>query len=324
MNLRHRWWVAAMLLCVGAAWAHRARADGASPWPLPAGAPSVASVTGQAPLALLRPVAAETIERALREADALYRSRQSAQALQAYATLVEIDVANPQAWLRLGNLHQQAGRDEEAIDAYRRAARVRAATPPEAEARGKALLNIALLGIADATRAIDELEAMKLPALDDTRETVGEQLGTQQRRADRSAGQWLPAPSPPVTPPTSVAQPTPPGQPVARAVQAPPASLVPTTTTTTTAPTAAAGMPIPRPASVAAVRVAPAAAASPPPVAAEPFEPFTVDRWIAKARRAVGTRTTGRSAVTEPVTETPLPPLPVVEMHRGGAGGRRP
>jgi fatty acid desaturase len=39
---------------------------------------------------------------------------------------VEIDVANPQAWLRLGNLHQQAGRDEEAIDAYRRAARGRA------------------------------------------------------------------------------------------------------------------------------------------------------------------------------------------------------
>jgi hypothetical protein len=318
MNLRHRWWVAAMLLCVGAAWAHRARADGASPWPASAGAPSVASVTGQAPLVLLRPVAAETIERALREADALYRSRQSAQALQAYATLVEIDVANPQAWLRLGNLHQQAGRDEEAIDAYRRAARVRAATPPEAEARGKALLNIALLGIADATRAIDELEALKLSALDDTRETVAEQLGTQQRRADRSAGQWRSAASPPVTPPPPVAQPAPVGQPAARAVQAHAASLVPTV------PTAVAGTPIPRPASVVAVRAAPAAAASPPPVAAEPFEPFTVDRWIAKARRAVGARTTGRSAVTEPVTETPLPPLPVVETHRGGAGGRRP
>ncbi len=318
MNLRHRWWVAAMLLCVGAAWAHRARADGASPWPAPAGAPSVASVTRQAPLALLRPVAAETIERALREADALYRSRQSAQALQAYATLVEIDAANPQAWLRLGNLHQQAGRDEEAIDAYRRAARVRAATPPEAEARGKALLNIALLGIADATRAIDELDAMKLSALDDTRGAVAEQLGTQQRRAERSAEPWLLAPSPPVTPSTPVALPTPPGQPVARAVQAPPASLVPT------APTAAAAMPIPRAASVAPVRAAPAAAASPPPAAAEPFEPFTVDRWIAKARRAVGARTTGRSAVSEPVTETPLPPLPVVETHRGGTGGRRP
>ena len=318
MNLRHRWWVAAMLLCVGAAWAHRARADGASPWPTPAGAPSVASVTGQAPLALLRPVAAETIERALREADALYRSRQSAQALQAYATLVEIDAANPQAWLRLGNLHQQAGRDEEAIDAYRRAARVRAATPPEAEARGKALLNIALLGIADATRAIDELEAMKLSALDDTRGAVAEQLGMQQRRADRSAGQWLPPPLSPATQPAPPAQATSPVHPAARSVQASPASTVPTA--------AAAAMPIPRSASVAAVRVAPAvaAAASPPPAAADAFEPYTVDRWIAKARRAVGARTTGRSAVTEPVTETPLPPLPVVETHRGGSGGRRP
>lgn len=316
MNLRHRWWVAAMLLCVGAAWAHRARADGAPPWPTPAGAPSVASVTGQAPLALLRPVAAETIERALREADALYRSRQSAQALQAYATLVEIDAANPQAWLRLGNLHQQAGRDEEAIDAYRRAARVRAATPPEAEARGKALLNIALLGIADATRAIDELEGMKLSALDDTRETVAEQLGMQQRRADRSAVQWLPPPLSPAPQPAPPAQATPPMHPAARSVQASPASSVPTA--------AAAVLPIPRSTSVAAVRVAPAAAASPPPAAADAFEPFTVDRWIAKARRAVGARTTGRSAVTEPVTETPLPPLPVVETHRGGSGGRRP
>jgi tetratricopeptide (TPR) repeat protein len=316
MNLRHRWWVAAMLLCVGAAWAHRARADGASPRPAPAGAPSVASVTGQAPLALLRPVAVETIERALREADALYRSRQSAQALHAYATLVEIDVANPQAWLRLGNLHQQAGRDEEAIDAYRRAARVRAATPPEAEARGKALLNIALLGIAEATRAIDEVEAMKLSALDDTRENVAEQLGMQQRRADRSAGQWLPPQPPLATPPAPAApaaQATPPVQPAARSVHAPPASTVPTT---------AAAVPIPRSASTAAVRVAPAPA--PTPAAAEAFEPFTVDRWIAKARRAVGARTTGRAAVSEPVTETPLPPLPVIETYRGGSGGRRP
>jgi hypothetical protein len=313
MSLRHRWWVAVTLLCVGAAWAHRVRADGVSPWSAPAGASSVASVTGQAPLALLRPVAAETIARALKEADALYRSRQSAQALQAYATLVEIDAANPQAWLRLGNLHQQAGRDEEANDAYRRAARVRAATPPEAEARGKALLNIALLGIADATRAIDELEALKLSALADTRTTVAEQLGTQQRRADRIAEQLLP----PQVPPGAQAAPTTSAmQPAARSLLTPPVPSAPPVSTAATVSSP------PRPASAAAVRTAPAPAAPPAPAAA--FEPFTVDRWIAKARRVTGTRTAGRSAVSEPVTETPLAPLPVVETHRGGTGGRRP
>jgi hypothetical protein len=318
MNLRHRWWVAITMLCIGAAWSHRARADGVSPWPSPAGAPSVASVTGQAALALLRPVAAETIERALNEADALYRSRQSGQALHAYATLVEIDAGNPQAWLRLGNLHQQAGRNEEATDAYRRAARVRAATPPEAEARGKALLNIALLGIDDAARAIDALEAMKLSALDDTRTTVAEQLGMQQRRADRTAAQWLPPQSPPG------AQPAPATSAMPRAARSAQTSRVSTVPTVPTVPTAAAPSSTLRPAATAAVRSAPAPAAPPPPAPTEAFEPFTIDRWIAKARRVTGTRTAGRSAVSEPVTETPLPPLPVVETHRGGTGGRRP
>lgn len=315
MNRRHRWWVAVTLLCIATAWAHWARAEGASPRPAPAGAPSAASVTGLAPLALLRPLAPETIERALKEADALYRSRQSAQALQAYATLVEIDAENPQVWLRLGNLHQQAGRDEEATDAYRRAARVRAATPAEAEARGKALLNIALLGIADATRAIDELEAMKLSALDDTRAAVAEQLGTQQRRADRTAEQRL---APQSSPGAQPAPATPAIQPAARSLHATPVSSA------SPGPTAAAGTSPPRPASTAAVRTSPAPAAPPTPAPAEAFEPFTIDRWIARARRVTGARIAGRSAVSEPVTESPLPPLPVVETHRGGTGGRRP
>ncbi|RPH42411.1 MAG: tetratricopeptide repeat protein, partial [Burkholderiales bacterium] len=194
MNLRHRWWMAGMLLCLAAICAHRARAEGASPWPVvPAGASSVRAVTGHAPLALLRPVAPETIERALAEADALYRSGQSGQALQAYATLVEIDARNPQAWLRLGNLHQQAGREDEALDAYRRAAHARTGTPAEAEARGKALLNIALLGVADAIRAIDELDAMDLAALDETRDAVFEQVGAQRRRVNRMATRWIAA-----------------------------------------------------------------------------------------------------------------------------------
>jgi tetratricopeptide (TPR) repeat protein len=294
MNLRHRWWMAGALLCLAAFSVQRARAEGASPWPaLPAAAASVRAVTGHAPLALLRPVASETIERALGEADALYRSGQSSQALHAYATLVEIDAANPQAWLRLGNLHQQAGREDEALDAYRRAVRARSATPAEAEARGKSLLNIALLGVADAIRAIDELDAMDLAALDDTRDAVFEQAGAQRRRANRMATRWVAAE----------------GTSSARSV-APPAALLP--------PPAA--LPAP-PAATAAAAPPPAARAAP---AVEPFEPYTVDRWVARARRLVGVRPTGRAALSEPVTESPLPAPPVVETFRGGAAGRRP
>jgi tetratricopeptide (TPR) repeat protein len=308
MNLRHRWWMAGVLLSLAAISVQRARAEGASPWPvLPAAATSVRAVTGHAPLALLRPVASETIERALGEADVLYRSGQASQALHAYATLVEIDAANPQAWLRLGNLHQQAGREDEALDAYRRAVRARSATPAEAEARGKSLLNIALLGVADAIRAIDELDAMDLAALDDTRDAVFEQAGAQRRRANRMATRWAAAEG------ASSARPVPPPA----ALLPPPAARFPSPVALPAPPSA----PLAPPTATAASAPPPAARAAP---AVEPFEPYTVDRWVARARRLAGVRTTGRAALSEPVTESPLPPPPVVETFRGGAGGRRP
>jgi hypothetical protein len=48
------------------------------------------------------------------------------------------------------------------------------------------------------------------------------------------------------------------------------------------------------------------------------FEPYTVDRWVAKPRRPAAPRAVGRSAVTEPITPTPLPDPPKIEMFRGG------
>lgn len=317
MTLRRQWWIAGTLVCLTALAAQRARADGASPWPSHPGlAPSGVLVTGQAPVALPRPMALESIDRALRQADALYRSRQSAQALQAYASLVETDAANPQAWLRLGNLHQHAGRDNDALDAYRRAARGRNARPPDAEARGKALLNIALLGIADATRAIDEFDAMDLAALDDTRDAIVGMMDAQRRRGTRTQAGGVSAE------PASAVQ--------AAAIQgAGPVTTAnpsPATRVSTAAPPPVPGTSTPRPPTPRTSTPVARPAAAPPkaPSNADTFEPFTVDRWIAKARRATGSRTAGRSALSEPVTETPLPPLPVVETFRGGAGGRRP
>jgi len=55
-----------------------------------------------------------------------------------------------------------------------------------------------------------------------------------------------------------------------------------------------------------------------PDTAPSSFEPYTVDRWVAKPRRPPAPRAVGRSAVSEPITPTPLPDPPKVEMFRGG------
>lgn len=46
-------------------------------------------------------------------------------------------------------------------------------------------------------------------------------------------------------------------------------------------------------------------------------EPYTVDRWIALPRRASTRPTAARSALVEPVSESPLPPMPTVERLQG-------
>ena len=67
-----------------------------------------------------------------------------------------------------------------------------------------------------------------------------------------------------------------------------------------------------------------------PAPTAQPFEPYTVDRWIALPRRASSKPSatskgmTARSAVIEPLTESPLPAAPQVERLQGlpPGGGR--
>jgi tetratricopeptide (TPR) repeat protein len=204
-----RWSIVAALVCLSALAAQRVRgeeASGGAPAPatrvapgsaLAPGVPSppaVAAVPAAGPLRLTRPLAPETLARVLAEAEALYRARQHEQSRQAFATLVEIEPALAHAWLRLGNLHQLAGRDAEALEAYRAASLAVPASRAEAETRGKALLNIALLHVAAASRSIDELDAMRLGALDDARSDVARQVGAQRHRAVRAAGRDLDAP----------------------------------------------------------------------------------------------------------------------------------
>jgi hypothetical protein len=306
MNARHCWWLAGALLCVSAAAAHRARANEAPIVAAAASMPFARAVLG--PLRLIRPLEPETIERAVQEADSLYLGLKASEAHAAFAAVVELDPLNAFAWLRLGNLHQRAGRDGEALDAYARASAVPPVSAAAAEARGKALLNIALLSVARAGRAMDELDAMNALALEAAREEAARQVAEQRLRADRAtasqsdtAARW-PAPgvvrvvdtAPPLVVRPSEAAPVP--VPVARSVPVP------------------VGAPAARTARPAVPAAVPAVAEMP----SDAFEPYTVDRWIAKPRRPAARPVTARSAVTEPLTPSPLTPPPVIESFTGG------
>lgn len=194
--------VAAVLVCAGAAAAHEARGEEScamapaaarcehrSGPPAFARSERIAPACGAqpAPLVLTRPLAPETLARVFAEGESAYRARRLEEARAAFATLVEIEPTNAHAWLRLGNLHQQAGRDDDALDAYRQASLTVPSSRTEAEARGKALLNIALLNVAAASRAIDEVDAMRLGALADVRSDTARQVGAQRHRAVRAA-----------------------------------------------------------------------------------------------------------------------------------------
>jgi Flp pilus assembly protein TadD len=260
MNMTQKWWLAAALMCLSAVSVQRARAQEAGVVGAVGGPSSIApaSTTSSAlsstsvsasqtspPLPMMRPVDPITITRVADEAERAYQARDIDQALQGFRTVVELDPVNVQAWLRLGNLHQQAARVDEALSAYQTAIAITPQGPPQREARGKALLNVALLNVARASRAIDELDAMSLGGVKPARDDVALQVGAHRHRAYRSAKRSFD-------------------------VDAPPA-----------------------------------------------FEPYTVDRWISRPPRTSVRREVARPAVIDPITETPLPPMPSVPTLRG-------
>ena len=260
MNMTHKWWLAAALMCLSAVGVQRARAQeavavgaaaGASsiaPPPSASSAPGLTSSSSSQvvlPIQVQGPVDPLTIARVADEAERAYQARDIDQALQGFRTVVELDPVNVQAWLRLGNLHQQAARVDEALSAYQTAIAITPQGPPQREARGKALLNVALLNVARASRAIDELDAMGLGGVKPARDDTALQVGAQRHRAYRSAKQSFD-------------------------VEAPQA-----------------------------------------------FEPYTVDRWVSRPPRTTVRRDVARPAVIDPITETPLPPMPSVPTLRG-------
>lgn len=248
MNITHKWWLAAALMCLSAVGVQRARAQEVGPASTTSSAPSSTSALSSqdfSPLTMTRPVDPMTIARVADEAERAYQLRDIDQALQGFRTVVELDPINVQAWLRLGNLHQQAARVDQALSAYQTAIAISPQGPSQREARGKALLNVALLNVARASRAIDELDAMGLGGFKPARDDTALQVGAQRHRAYRSAKASFD-------------------------VEAPPA-----------------------------------------------FEPYTVDRWIARTPRTSVRREVARPGVIDPITETPLPPMPSVPTLRG-------
>lgn len=275
--------------------------------------PSVAPVLSRAqvdallgPLRLVRPLAPETLERLVDEGESVYRSRNLPQALEAFGTLVELDPRNVHAWLRLGNLHQQAGRDADALHAYRRAGTGAPRSARDDASRGKALLNVAMLGIAQAEQALDAFDREHDPdGVDDAadlpmsaRDEAVRRLADLQRRTERHAE------------------------------PAPPSARRPTARTDAARPVERAeSLPVRPAVADPGVRAGPEVGAvrrvrADTPADDEAFEPYTVDRWTGRARRASVRPASGRGALVEPVTESPLPVPPAVEVLRGAIPGR--
>ena len=337
MNLRQRYWMASSLLVVVAMGVQRARAGEASPQIDGVHLTGLPVVRAEAVPASNGQPAPRHAEDWLRLGNQLQRAGRDDEAMQAYLQATRSDSgrsdaghsevgrhdaqssdAHRSAWIR-SEAHRSAGSRSEAnqsvanrsgasrSEASRSEANFPAANrseasfpvanraqPPAPEtgisdydqrlARAKAWLNVALLYVAHASRAIDEVDALRagLPGvtrahpLTGQRHDAARQVGAQRHRAYRAAedafGMQVPT------------QPAPPAQ-------SHPQEPAPT---------------------------------------AQPFEPYTVDRWIALPRRAsskpsaTSKAMTARSAVIEPLTESPLPAAPQVERLQGlpPGGGR--
>lgn len=320
MKARRPWRLAGALLCMSAVGAHRALANDV---PVVPGAVAMTiERTLLGPLRLVRPLDPATIERAVHEADSLYLGLKYREAYAAFAAVVELDPLNAFAWLRLGNLHQQAGRDDEALNAYGRASAPPPVSTTAAEARGKALLNIALLSVARAGRAMDELDAMHAVALEAAREDAAQQIAEQRLRADRAISPRSDVLTRTGTAPRSDTAPRFRDEGAAGMTDSalPPAARSPARMTVPVG--VPVGVPVDRAALAAIPAAVPAAAGRPPPETRSPpdaFEPYTVDRWIATPRRPAARSVQARPAVTEPLRSVPLPPPPVVESFSGAA-----
>ena len=156
------------------------------------GSAASAASTELAPLALVRPLAPQTLARLFDEAESLYLARQGARALEALRQLTELEPTHRGAWLRIGNLHHQRNQLEAAALAYRRAAAPPADGIPEAESvsdasvRARALANLAAVALEQARDALADLQQVRVPAASATA-ALREQLVADLRQVEAAA-----------------------------------------------------------------------------------------------------------------------------------------
>lgn len=127
------------------------------------------------PLVLVRPLAAETLQRLTDEAESSYRSGRLRHAQESFEAVVEMVPNHAPSWLRLGNLHQRQGRRDRAMAAYRKA--IASSAADSDQVRRKALFNMAVLHLDEIDKILVALESPKPPASGAAAESAADLAG---------------------------------------------------------------------------------------------------------------------------------------------------
>ena len=143
----------------------------------------------------------------LDQGEAAYRARRGDEALAAFQRVVALDPGHAQAWLRLGNLHQQRRDWFKALAAYRRVAPRSSGDGVDPSLRAKALYNLAIINLELAQQSLRTLERIGPAAtVAGPREPLSSAVTAAQRRLTVFASPTesparaatAPAPAPPV------------------------------------------------------------------------------------------------------------------------------
>jgi uncharacterized membrane protein (UPF0127 family) len=119
----------------------------------------------------------------LDEGEAAYRARRGDEALAAFQRVVTLDPGQAQAWLRLGNLHQQRQDWYKALAAYRRVAARSSGDGVDPSLRAKALYNLAIINLELAQQSLRTLERIGPAAtVAGPREPLSSAVTAAQRR----------------------------------------------------------------------------------------------------------------------------------------------
>ena len=119
----------------------------------------------------------------LDQGEAAYRARRGDEALAAFQRVVALDPGHAQAWLRLGNLHQQRHDWFKALAAYRRVAARSSGDGVDPSLRAKALYNLAIINLELAQQSLRTLERIGPAAtVAGPREPLSSAVTAAQRR----------------------------------------------------------------------------------------------------------------------------------------------